>query len=287
VEILLVVAIALGLVVWVCLSLQPMLGQPHMRRLQRFHASLAADRRKVVICMGDSLTHGNASYDYVHELARRLEPSGYTVLNAGINSELAWNLLQRADAVVESEPAYVVVLVGTNDARGSESEWAARSYVRRMKLPQSPDEDFFRESYRALLDRLADSECTRMILVTLPPLGERNDEPVDAVLARFNAIIEQEATERDLSCLLLQTALREALAGGTANDPPAYDARRSERLVYQAVLQRHLLGWSWDRIAERNGMALLTDMIHLDERGGRILVDLVEAEIKGVASVDC
>jgi lysophospholipase L1-like esterase len=285
------VAVALlfviALLTWVFLRLRPMLGQAHLRRLERFHASLAADRHKVVVCMGDSLTHGNASFDSVHELARRLEPPGYTILNAGVNGELAWNLLQRVDAIVRAEPAYVVLLAGTNDARACESEWAARGYVRRMKLPQSPDEEFFRESYRMLLDALAESECTRTILVTLPPLGERTGEPIDDVVAGMNTFIEQEAATRGIQCLPLHTALQDVLVAEEGDERPAYDAQRSERLAIKAIFQRYLLGWSWDRIAESNGMTLLTDMIHLGERGGCIAVDLVEAEIKGVPAVDC
>ncbi len=275
-----VLLIVIALLVWVFLQLRPMLGQAHMRRLERFHSSLAADRRKVVVCMGDSLTQGNASYDYVHELARRLEPSGYTLLNAGINGELAWNLLQRIDAVVRCEPAYVVVLVGTNDALACESEWAAANYVRRMKLPQLPNEDFFRQSYSALLDALDEAECTRAIVVTLPPLGERPGEPIDAIVARQNAFIEEQASSRGGACLPLHRGLEDVLARDDRDDRPKFDARASRRLILKAIFCRYLLSWR-DRIAEHNGMTLLTDMVHLNERGGRILVDVVEAEIKG------
>ena len=145
------ILILIVLVAWVVTRLAPLFGQPHLHRLARFHASLAADRQKVVVCVGDSLTRGNASYDYVHVLASRLEPDGYTVLNAGVNGDLAWNVLQRIDAVIRGEPAYVVLLVGTNDARACESDRAAARYERRKALPQPPDGAFFEESYRCLL----------------------------------------------------------------------------------------------------------------------------------------
>lgn len=282
-----VLLIIVVLLVWLATRLSPLFGHPHLVRLVGYHAALAADRSKVVVCLGDSLTEGNAGFDYVHELASRLEPWGYTVLNAGINSELAWNVLQRVDQVVRIEPAYVVLLIGTNDARACESEWAARRYERRCKLPQTPDERFFRESYVELLDALGESPCTQTIAVTLPPLGEARGGPIDDHVERLNAIIETEARARGLSCVPLHRATIEALAIGEAKQPPAYDARRSQRLIIRSVILRYVLGWDWDRIAERHGMMLLTDMIHLDGRGGRILAGLVESEVRGLPARDC
>lgn len=278
---------------WVVMRLSPMFGQPHMLRLERFHASLAADRAKVVVCLGDSLTHGNASFDYVHALASRLEPEGHTVLNAGINGDLAWNVLQRVDAVTRGEPAYVVLLVGTNDARACESEWAAAKYVKQKKLPQTPDEAFFEDSYRALLDALAESDCTRTLVVTLPPLGERRGEPVDEIVSRFNRFIAAEGQARSLPCLDLHAALQATLDAAWADDAdareraPEYGARSSQRMVVRSVLLHYLLGWSWDRITRHDDMQLLPDMIHLNETAGAVLVDLVEQGIRAETAADC
>jgi len=281
------ILVLIGLGVWLFIRLSPMIGHPHIHRLQHFHASLAADRHRVVVCVGDSLTHGNASYDYVHGLASRLEPSGYTVLNAGNNGDLAWNVLQRIDAVTRGEPAYVVLLVGTNDARAIESEWAAARYVKQKKLPQTPDEAFFEESYRAILEALAASECTRTIVLTIPPLGERPDEPVDAIVERMNRFIEREASARDLLCLDLHAALTLSLTEDGRAEAPEYSAKASQRMAVRSVMARYLLRWSWERISDRNGMQLLPDMIHLNERGGHVLVDLVEQGVRSKAAVDC
>jgi len=260
--------------------MQPLFGHAHIDKLERFHSSLAADREKVVICVGDSLTHGNVGFDYVHALASRLEPWGYTVLNAGINGELAWNVLQRADRIVATDPAYVVLLVGTNDARGCEDENAAKRYVKDRKLPQTPDEDFFFDSYRELLDELGESQSARLIVVTLPPLGERRGEDIDAITDRFDDFIDREAQARNVACLPLGRVLRERLHADSFEDTPAYRAKASNRLALLSVFRRYLLGWAWNRIAERHRLKLLTDMIHLNEVSGGVLVDLVEAEIK-------
>ncbi|MFP6638607.1 MAG: SGNH/GDSL hydrolase family protein, partial [Myxococcota bacterium] len=244
------------------------------------------DRRKVVICLGDSLTRGNVSFDYVEALARRLEPSGYTVLNAGINGELAWNLLQRLDEIVATEPAWVVLLVGTNDARGCEDERAGRRVARRMRLPQRPDEDFFRLNYGALLDRLSATPRLRPILLTLPPLGERAGGRIDEYLERFNQFIAEEASKRGLDCLAIGRALRERLLADPSESAPVYSARDSSRLAYRAVLGHYLLRWSWNRVSARHGMRLLTDMIHLNAVAGEIVVDQVEEWVRSHAPAE-
>jgi lysophospholipase L1-like esterase len=272
---------------WVFVRLSPMMGHPHLASLERFHASLAADRQKVVICLGDSLTEGNVSFDYVGQLARRLEPWGYTVLNGGINGQLAWNVLQRVDRIVEAEPAYVVLMVGTNDARAEENAAAAADYVRKQDLPQMPDEAFFKESYAALLDSLEATGCLKLILLTIPMMGERAGEPIDQVVGRFNEVVEKEAGRRGLPCLPLHAAIEQQVEAEPNEDRPAYAGSLVPRRAIVAVLLHYVLGWSWDRISTHNGMTMLTDTVHLNDRAGELLVELVESEIRTLAAGDC
>ena len=53
--------------------------------------------RTLVVCAGDSITHGVVSANYVEMLERRFAADGYEFVNAGINGQLAYNLLQRLD----------------------------------------------------------------------------------------------------------------------------------------------------------------------------------------------
>jgi len=248
--------------------------------LKGFRSSLAADRRKVVICLGDSLTRGNVGFDYVDGLARRLEPSGYTVLNAGVNGELAWNLLQRVNDVISAEPAWVILWVGTNDARACEDERLAARYARRMKLPQVPDEDFFRKNYALLLDRLQQISAVKVALLTLPPLGERGGGAIDSYRENFSRYIEQQATERGLTCIPMGRLFKEHLLADPSETAPVYTASSSRRLLLRGVLYHYLLGWSWDRVASSKRMRLLTDMIHLNKHAGEMVIDQVEGLIR-------
>ena len=272
--------IGASLAIWLAIRIARAFDQSHLARLDGFHSSLAADPRKVVVCLGDSLTHGNVSYDYVHALAARLEPSGYTVLNAGLNGDLAWNVRQRMDAVLEGAPRFVVLLVGTNDARACESGWAAARYVKRKKLPQVPDAAFFQANYEAILEDLAASRKTQAVLVTLPPLGERLGEPIDAQVEQFNGLIRGQAEQRGLPCIDLNASLLTLIREVENPEAPAYDARTSERWVGRSVFLHYVLGWDWSRIAQRFGMRFSPDMIHLTEAGAAPLVEQVDRVLR-------
>ena len=56
---------------------------------EHFHLST----KKRVVCIGDSLTHGNMSTNYVKMLGVRLGTDDYHIVNAGLNAELTYNIL--------------------------------------------------------------------------------------------------------------------------------------------------------------------------------------------------
>ena len=56
------------------------------------------DNRPIVLCCGDSITHGHIGYDWVGSL--RDKDSSKIYINAGINADLTWNLNQRVDDIL-------------------------------------------------------------------------------------------------------------------------------------------------------------------------------------------
>ena len=75
------------------------------------------DNRPIVLCCGDSITHGHIGYNWVGAL--REQDSSKIYVNAGINGDLAWNLNQRLKNALKCNPDYITILIGTNDAMGS------------------------------------------------------------------------------------------------------------------------------------------------------------------------
>ncbi len=78
--------------------------------------------KKVVVCVGDSITHGRVSHNYVDMTAGKLSDRGFIIVNAGVNSELAYNVLSRIDEIIRCKHDYVTILIGTNDANSSLSQ---------------------------------------------------------------------------------------------------------------------------------------------------------------------
>ena len=104
--------------------------------------------RTLVVCAGDSITHGVMSADYLATLRARLGRDGYEFVNAGINGNLAWNVLQRLDDVVACRPDAVTLLVGTNDVLATLGPAWEPMYRRQQHIPVTPTLAWYVENLR-------------------------------------------------------------------------------------------------------------------------------------------
>jgi len=206
-----------------------------------------------------------------------LADHGLTVVNGGINGELAWNVVQRLDRALACRPDVVTVLIGANDAMGAHDEASGRRYLKMVELPRLPDVEWFEENLRVLVRQLRERSEARIALMTLAPIGENPRSPIAALVDQCNAIIARVAEELDVDLLPLHDRLVELLAEGSGAQRHRYapGARGRIRMVSAGVLH-YLLGMSWDRIADRRGLALTVDLVHLNDRAGTVVADLVE-----------
>jgi lysophospholipase L1-like esterase len=179
-------------------------------------AACAPRTRQLVACLGDSITRGQVSADYVARLEQRFAARGFQFVNAGVNGNLAWNVLQRIGDVVDRKPDVVTLLVGTNDVNATVDRLRESAYRRRQHIPRAPTLAWY-------------AECVDAILARLLPSGHR---------------------------------------------PPSYPGDMSATTV-MAALSHLVLRRPWSEIARRNGMAVLTDHIHLSEPGAQVVADLI------------
>jgi lysophospholipase L1-like esterase len=91
-----------------------------------------------VVCAGDGITGGRHGISYVKLLNRRPITATPTFIPAGGGDNLAYNLAQRLDRIIELQPDVVTVLIGTNDARAVLSDNNARAVMVRKRLPSCP-----------------------------------------------------------------------------------------------------------------------------------------------------
>ena len=214
--------------------------------------------KPVVLCLGDSLTHGRIGHDWVADLRAR-HPEWH-VVNAGINGQVTWQMLQRVDELLALEPAAVLLLTGCNDCMASLDRADGEAYRDGNDLPQVPDLPWFERCLGELLERL---EGVPTAVLTLAPLGEDGVDHVDP----FNGVIRRLAPV----VLPLNERLRHDRGG------PGHRVRWArKRVVLGALGQRYLLGRSWDAIAEARGGWMLVDGIHFSDRAAAALLELVE-----------
>lgn len=242
-----------------------------------------AAHKQVLVCIGDSITHGTVSVNYVDMLANRLAGRGIVVVNAGINSELAYNVAQRLDAIVACDPDYITILIGTNDAHTSLSPKIAQRAIEEMRLPQTPTPEWFRENLLKICTELSTRTHARIALLSLPPIGERLDHPAFAASTAYSRIIREVATSQHLTYLPLHEDMSAVLRQRVPHPRHAY--RDDELLMYIAVARHYLLGQSFDTISRANGFLLLTDHLHLNGTGATMTAARIESFVKQCNSV--
>lgn len=148
-----------------------------------------ATKPPVLVCVGDSLTHGSVSANWVSSLSRRLgkkkngdaddddSREDCTVLNAGRNGETAAAVRARLGEIVAVRPRAVALLVGTNDLIGSLDPSGAGAFFTSMVPAQTkaPTLGGYAEELEAIvreLDARLEEWDGKIAVLSPPPLGE-------------------------------------------------------------------------------------------------------------------
>lgn len=231
--------------------------------------------RKVVVCIGDSITHGNSSCNYVDMLAERLGEKGFDFVNAGINSELSYNILQRLDEIIECAPDFITVMIGTNDSNKSRTEKEAKKAIRQMRLPQKPAAEWYRSNLFEICSSLKKQTNARIAILSIPIITEDLDHPAFRHSLPFVDIIREVAREEGIEYLPLRENMEAYVSEHPSSPRHSFDRRQS--LVKKSFARHFFLKQSWNDIGESNGFNLLTDFVHLNCRGAAMAADLIGA----------
>jgi lysophospholipase L1-like esterase len=231
--------------------------------------------RTLVVCAGDSITHGSASANYVDLLKRRWTPRGYAFVNAGINGNLAWNVLQRLDPMIACRPDVVTLLIGTNDVNATLDEKWTDSYRKEQSLPRDPELAWYRDNVAAILDRLAAETTARVLVLEIPMLGEDLSSEMNTRVDEYNEALRRLCAERSVPLLPLHDRLAALLPAGVT--PPLYTGDRN--VMARSIMGHMLLRRGWDDVSRRNGLSLLTDHIHLNDRAASVVADLISESL--------
>jgi lysophospholipase L1-like esterase len=227
-----------------------------------------------VVCIGDSITNGRISVNYLDLLAGRPSCGSFVFTNAGVNGDLAETVLRRLDPVIAMQPDLATVLIGTNDANASMSKRSSDRAVRMKKLTKPLTIEGFGAIVDAIVDRLTGETRARVGLLSIPVLGEELGSESMRRSQQYSETIKRVAEAHGVEYLPLNERQTELLeAGGLTPGTPYRDG---VGLLATGAMQHVLLRRSLDDISRRRGLALSTDLIHQNTRGATMIADLIE-----------
>src|SRR5215831_11515000 len=134
----------------------------------------------------------------------------------------------------------------------------------------------------AILTRLRSQTSARIAVLDIPMLGEDLMSGMNHRVDSYNQALRQVAAAHAVECLPLHDSLASMLPAG--HSPPPYRGRFGP--MVRASLSHDMLHRSWDRISAANGLAVLTDHAHLNDRAAACVATLVADFIAGPGTGD-
>lgn len=224
-----------------------------------------------IVCLGDSITRGNLSADWVSSLRREWQEG--LVLNAGVNMQCSQNIQMRVDEVIACKPSHVTVLVGTNDLKAALSPVEGFMYQVFGDLPEVPSLETYEKTLVDIKQRLL-SAGARVALVSPPVLGEDIQSEVNKRAAEFAAVVRKVA-ESEGNCTYLPLfemtyEACEALPSGRPYSGLNFFAWCCLLCFDMHVLQRDLAD-----IQKERQLGVTVDLVHLGPKAAKELADMV------------
>ncbi|MBK9503269.1 MAG: hypothetical protein IPQ05_03195 [Leptospiraceae bacterium] len=224
-----------------------------------------------MVAIGDSITHGRVSFNYVNSLEEKFG-THYEFVNAGINSNLAFNVLNRIQDIIDCNPEKISILIGTNDVNSTLDEARRNRYKKDMQLPQDPDKAWYEKNLRLIIATLKEKTKAEIAILSLPVIGEILTSEENRKAKEYSDSIKTIASELGITYLPLNEKMhsylleKKNLVNICSGDFNLYNG---------AFIKFFLLSESWDQVSQENGFYLVTDCLHLNAVGARMISDLI------------
>ena len=228
--------------------------------------------KKIIACVGDSLTHGNIGQSWVESLKEDLPCDIF--LNEGINGNTTWQVIQRLDPILQCKPDLIILMIGTNDALGSFDINSGLRYKKNNELPEVPTFEKYKKHFNELIEKIGLQ--SKIAICTLPPIGENVNSEVNKHVNLFNDYIKLIANQKKLSLLPVSAALWSDIQSRTYPSKLEYNPKVIPlfRRIFGGIFHHYIFKKSWNDISSAKGQWILFDQIHLNERGAKIVYKL-------------
>ena len=243
---------------------------PNPQNRQRIDAS-----KKIMVCFGDSNTHGNVSYNWVNDL--RSQMPDYQVFNAGINSDLTYTLLRRIEDVIACKPDFITILIGTNDVNATMNPKMKKRYQKlgRIDGGVSPNFEGFKQNYAEIIRQLKSKTTAKIAVMSLPVMGEDLTHEANMKADKYSDFVKQLAENEVLIYLPVREKQKEFLQKNPQKLTHSFE--ETYKLLTLSVMSHYVLGKSWDEISTKHGFQLTPDNLHQNSVAGGMIRDLVLA----------
>ena len=238
--------------------------------LKRMHKQERLYRENLTL-IGDSITHGNSSANYVKIIQERIKEKGlkYDVINAGINGNTTTDILARIDTIIKCKPNFATILIGTNDAKNSFNNGIKIKNDAKRIQKLEEDLNIYRKNLISIIERLKKDTNAKIALISIPPIGEDFDDPAFKLSLRYANVIKNVVNKQNLVYLPLQEKIIHWLKRNPHT--PTYPYKRWFVMMFWAILTRHLFKKSFQEIGEGKGFGLHSDYLHMNEKGASMI----------------
>lgn len=235
---------------------------------------------KKLLCLGDSITKGIFSSNYLNLAQEMLQGTDIKIINGGVNGDLSYTLNQRLESALEGAPDYITLLIGTNDILISSFDKIRNMAVKGKKLKKgyvSTKEAYIRE-VAMILSQIKKKSQIKVALFSIPILGEEINSLVNQRIFDYNEGLRHLAAQEDIVYLDLYTMQRNYLEK-SPQIPGIIVNEDIYNQIYLAFMKHFFLRWSWDKISNRNKMQLTIEGVHLNsvsaEMAARLIYDFI------------
>lgn len=229
---------------------------------------------KKVVCLGASIVQGRVSSNFVDLLSERMKSAGFTFVNRGIAGYQSFNILINLDAVVELQPNFIIIIVGTNDVTAALNPRISGLARLTNKIPQPPSGQFYYDNMLRTVRTLKEKTAAKIAVASIPILGEGLDSTPNRLIREYNTLLKQITTAERVDYLAVYERQEEYVKANlkTAGCPFKGGIMSSIELLVRHFIFRQ----SFDTISVKKGYLLVTDGIHMNSRGAAIIADEVE-----------
>ncbi|CAE7691914.1 AVT6 [Symbiodinium pilosum] len=227
-----------------------------------------------IVCLGDSITRGNLSSDWVSSLREELKQG--LVLNAGINMQCSSNIQQRIGEVIKCQPSHVTVLVGTNDLKAALSPVEGFMYRVFGQLPEVPSLESYERTLRDIKTRLIDAGAN-VALVSPPVLGEDIHSEANKRAAEFASVVRKVAQSGGACTYLplFEMTFASLPVGGRP-----YCGMNFFAWCCLLCWDMHILQRDPEEIQRERNLGVTLDLVHLGPQAAKRLADMVHDFIR-------